>query len=124
AGLWREAGPSRTPLRVCVDLSARQHPDPALVGTVSRVVAEAGIAPSSLCLQITEGFVMRDAEAAVETLRALKKLGVMISMDEFGSSQSSLGALKRFPLDVIKVERSFVSGLGANGGDPDGKPGV
>ena len=123
AGLWREAGPSRTPLRVCVDLSARQHPDPALVETVRRVVAEAGIAPSSLCLQITEGFVMRDAEAAVETLRAFKKLGVMIGIDEFGSSQSSLGALKRFPLDVIKVERSFVSGLGAKRGDTNGKPG-
>jgi diguanylate cyclase len=114
---WREAGPGCTPLRVCVNLSARQHADPALVETVSRVVDEAGIEPSSLCLEITEGIVMQDEEAALGTLRALKDLGVMISMDDFGSSQSSLGALKRFPLDVLKVDRSFVAGLGEEAED-------
>jgi diguanylate cyclase (GGDEF)-like protein len=114
---WREAGPGSTPLRVCVNLSARQHADPQLVETVSRVVDEAGIEPSSLCLEITEGIVMQDEEAALGTLRALKDLGVTISMDDFGSSQSSLGALKRFPLDVLKVDRSFVAGLGEEAED-------
>jgi diguanylate cyclase (GGDEF)-like protein len=117
AAMWREAGPRRTPLRVCVNLSAPQHVDPTLIDTVRRVVTEAGIDPSTLCLEITEGVVMRDAEAAIETLRELKQLGVTISMDDFGSSQSSLGALKRFPLDVLKVDRSFVSGLGEDGED-------
>src|SRR3954452_18491805 len=112
AALWRESGPDRTPLRVCVNLSARQHADPNLVETVSRVTEEAGIDPSSLCLEITEGIVMQDEEAALDTLRALEALGVTISMDDFGSSQSSLGALKRFPLDILKVDRSFVAGLG------------
>ncbi len=112
AARWREAGPERTPLRVCIKLSARQHADPALVETVSRVTEEAGIDPSSLCLEITEGIVMQDEEAALRTLRALEGLGVVISMDDFGSSQSSLGALKRFPLDILKVDRSFVAGLG------------
>jgi EAL domain-containing protein (putative c-di-GMP-specific phosphodiesterase class I) len=105
-----------------LDLYARR-PDPALVETVGHAVSEAGIAPSSLCLQITEGFVLRDAEAANETLRALKELGVLIGMEDFGSSQSSLGALKRFPLDLVKVERSFVSGLGEESTEANGTVG-
>jgi diguanylate cyclase (GGDEF)-like protein len=117
AAQWREAGPSRTPLRVCVNLSARHHARPGLVATVRHIVAEAGIDPSSLCLGITERVVMSDEEAAVQTLHALKDLGVRISIDDFGSSESSLGALKRFPLDVLKVDRSFVSGLGQEGDD-------
>jgi diguanylate cyclase (GGDEF)-like protein len=119
AALWREAGPSRTPLRICVNLSAPQHFDPTLMETVRRVVNEVGIDPSTLCLEITEGVVMRDAEAAIETLRGLKQVGVTIAMDDFGSSQSSLGALKRFPLDILKVDRSLVSGLGEDAEDAE-----
>ncbi len=117
AAQWREVGPGSAPLRVSVNLSAGQHTDPGLIETVRRVVTEAAIQPGSLCLEITEGVLMRDAEAAIETLRALKEIGVMISMDDFGSSQSSLGALKRFPLDILKVDRSVVSGLGEDGED-------
>jgi diguanylate cyclase len=115
ASLWREAGPGGKPLRVCVSLAARQHADPGLVETVRRIVGEAGIDPASLCLGITEGTLMSDIEtearAAVETLQSLKDLGVTISMDHFGSGQSSLAALKRLPLDALKVDRSFVAGL-------------
>jgi diguanylate cyclase len=117
AAMWREAGPSRTPLRICVSLSAPQHFDPGLIETVRRVVGEAGIDPATLCVEITEGIVMRDAEASIDTLRGLKQLGVTIGMDDFGSSQSSLGALKRFPLDILKVDRSFVSGIGEDAED-------
>jgi diguanylate cyclase (GGDEF)-like protein len=117
AAQWQESGPSHTPLRVCVNLAPRQHGDPGLVDTVRRIVDEAGIDPSSLCLGITERVVMSDADSAIETLRALKSLGVVLSIDDFGSSESSLGALKRFPLDVLKVDRSFVSGLGEDGED-------
>jgi diguanylate cyclase (GGDEF)-like protein len=117
AALWVEAGPSRTPLRVCANLFSHGSAKIGLVETVRREITEAGIEPSSLCLEITETVVLRDAEAAIETLRALKDLGVTISMDEFGSSQSSLGALKRFPLDMLKVDRSFVAGLGDEGAD-------
>src|SRR4051794_3756521 len=109
AAMWREAGPGRTPLRVCVNLSAPQHFDPGLIETVRAAARGAGIDPATLCLEITEGVVMRDPEAAIENLRALKRVGVTIAMDDFGSSQSSLGALKRFPLDILKVDRSFVS---------------
>jgi diguanylate cyclase len=116
ARLWVDAGPSRSPLRVCVNLSSQRHVDTGLVETVGRVIEEAGIQAVSLCLEITEAVVLRDAETAIETLRTLKDLGVTISMDEFGSSQSSLGALKRIPLDTLKVDRSFVAGLGEEGG--------
>jgi diguanylate cyclase len=117
AGLWREAGPSGRPLRVSVNLAAHRHADLALVDTVRGTIGEAGIEPSSLCLEITEAVVLQDAETAIGTLRALKDLGVMISMDEFGSSHSSLGALKRFPLDMLKVDRSFVGGLSGAASD-------
>ena len=115
AYLWREAGPGGAPLRICVSLSARQHADPGLVETVRRIVGEAGIDPASLCLGITEGALMSDVEiearSAIETLQSLKDLGVTISMDHFGSGQSSLAALKRMPLDALKIDRSFVGGL-------------
>jgi diguanylate cyclase (GGDEF)-like protein len=112
ARLWREAGPGGGPLRVAVNLSARQHADPGLVESVRRILKESEIEPSSLCLEITETVVMEDEEGSRRTLSALKELGVIVSLNDFGSSQSSLSALKRFPLDILKVHRSFVSGLG------------
>jgi len=117
AASWVEAGPSPKPLRVCVNLCSPRRPESGLVETVSRLIAETGIEPSSLCLEVTEAVVLRDAEAVISTLRALKELGVTIGMDEFGSSQSSLGALKRFPLDILKVDRSFVAGLDEEGSE-------
>jgi diguanylate cyclase len=112
AMVWREAGPGGGPLRVAVNLSGRQHGDPGLVDSVRQAVEKSGIDPSSLCLEITEGDIMNDEEASLRALSSLKELGVIVSMNDFGSSQSSLGALKRFPLDILKVHRSFVSGLG------------
>jgi diguanylate cyclase (GGDEF)-like protein len=117
AGSWVDAGPSRMPLRVCVNLSSPRRPESGLVETVNRVIDRAGIEPSSLCIEVTEAVVLRDAEAVSSTLTELKGVGVMIGMDEFGSSQSSLGALKRFPLDILKVDRSFVAGLDQGGSD-------
>jgi diguanylate cyclase (GGDEF)-like protein len=112
ARLWREAGPGGGPLRVAVNISAREQGDPGLIDTVRRALAESDIDPASLCLEITEGIVTEDEEGALRTLASLKELGVVLSMGDFGSSQSSLGALKRFPLDILKVHRSFVSELG------------
>ncbi len=117
AAHWREAGPSRTPLRVCVNLSARQHADAGLIQTVRRIIDEAGVEPSSLCLGIAERVVTSDEEAAIRMLESLKDLGVKISIDDFGSSDSSLRALKRFPFDMLKIDRSFVGGLGHDGDD-------
>jgi diguanylate cyclase (GGDEF)-like protein len=109
---FRESGPAGRPLRVTVNLSSRQHSDPGLVEAVRDVIAAAEIDPASLCLEFTEQIVMHDEEAGLGRLAALKELGVILSMDDFGASQSSLASLKRFPIDILKVHRSFVSGLG------------
>jgi diguanylate cyclase (GGDEF)-like protein len=103
-----------SPLQVSVNLSARQHRDPGLVDLVERILTETRTDPDSLCLEITENVVETDADSAGATLRALKDLGVKLSIDEFGTGHSSLGSLKRIPLDMLKVDSSFVSGLGTD----------
>jgi diguanylate cyclase (GGDEF)-like protein len=103
-----------TPLRVSVNLSARQHRDPDLVDMVERILTETRTDPETLCLEINESALVNDAEAAAPTMDALKRLGVKLSIDEFGTGHSSLGSLKRYPLDMLKVDRSFVSGLGSD----------
>jgi diguanylate cyclase (GGDEF)-like protein len=105
------------PLRVTVNLSARQHRDPNLVDLVERILTETRTEPAALCLEITESVAVDDAETAYATLRSLKDLGVKISIDEFGTGNSSLGSLKRFPLDMLKIDRSFVIGLGSDAED-------
>jgi diguanylate cyclase (GGDEF)-like protein len=109
--LWREARPGKS-LQMSVNLSAKQHGDPDLVRTVEEALAATGTDPSQLCLEITETVVMHDVEQTLTTLRALKSLGTSLSIDDFGTGYSSLASLKRFPVDSLKVDRSFVSGLG------------
>ncbi len=99
------------PLRVTVKLSARQHRHPDLVDLVERVLTETRAEPGALCLEITESVAVEDAESALATLNRLKALGVRLSIDEFGTGNSSLSSLKRFPLDMLKIDRSFVLGL-------------
>ena len=115
-GAWR-AHPSARGLQVSVNLSARQFADPGLVVMVADALARAGIPPAALALEITESVLMEEAAATAETLSALKELGVRVSIDDFGTGYSSLSYLKRFPVDVLKVDRSFVRGLGADGED-------
>jgi EAL domain-containing protein (putative c-di-GMP-specific phosphodiesterase class I)/CheY-like chemotaxis protein len=103
---WRDMGLPE--VRISVNLSARQFRDPGLVGRVERVLAETRLDPAFLELEITESTVMHDSEAAIGTLRALKKLGVTLSVDDFGTGYSSLSYLKLFPIDVLKIDRSFV----------------
>ncbi|GAC1589965.1 MAG: hypothetical protein NVS3B21_07100 [Acidimicrobiales bacterium] len=111
---WHEAG--ATQLTVAVNLSARQIAYPDLAGVVRRALDESGLDPECLELEITENVLMRDVDATVAVLRALKELGVRISVDDFGTGYSSLSYLKRFPVDVLKIDRSFIHGLGT---DPD-----
>ena len=99
-----------------VNLSARQVGQPDLVPVVERVLVDEGVPPSSLCLEITETTLMADAEVSLAVLEKLRGLGVELAVDDFGTGYSSLAYLKRFPVDVVKVDRSFVSGLGT---DPD-----
>jgi predicted signal transduction protein with EAL and GGDEF domain len=95
-------------LTVSINLSARQFQQPDLVDTVSRAIRETGIDPSCIELEITESNAMQNAENTIYTLRELKTSGVRISMDDFGTGYSSLNYLKRFPIDTLKLDQSFV----------------
>ena len=106
AARWRAGG--LDPGRVSVNLSARQFQQAGLAQRVRTVLEDSGLQPACLELEITEGTVMRDTEEAAEVLRSLKALGVALSIDDFGTGYSSLSYLKRFPLDVLKIDRSFV----------------
>ena len=105
-----EAG--EVPPTIFVNLSVRQFRHRGLVEEVAEALREAGLEPEALALEITESAVMGDAPEAVVTLRGLKALGVGLAVDDFGTGYSSMNYLKRFPVDHLKVDRSFVSGLG------------
>ena len=108
---WRERWPS-DPLVMCVNLSARQFREPGLTESVARVIEESKLESSSLFLEVTESTAMRDALATAATLEELQDLGVRTILDDFGTGYSSLSYLERFPVDYIKIDRSFVGGLG------------
>jgi diguanylate cyclase (GGDEF)-like protein len=113
--VWQELG--MTKLGIAVNLSARQFSDSMLLGKLTRIIHASGIDPSSLELEITESVVMSHAECAVGVLEQLKSIGVRIAIDDFGTGYSSLGYLKRFPIDTIKVDRSFIRDIPADSGD-------
>lgn len=98
-------------MSVSVNLSARQLQDPALLGDIQDVIRDTGIHPSRLQLEITESIVMQEPEETIQKLNAVKALGVKLAVDDFGTGYSSLAYLKRFPVDVLKVDRAFVAGL-------------
>ena len=110
---WQEERrPSEPPLMLAVNLSARQFRQPDLVGDISRTLEETGLDPRTLKLEITESIAVDDLESTVDTLRELKGMGVKLAIDDFGTGYSSLSYLRRFPIDVLKVARPFVDGLG------------
>ena len=112
---WRRDG--WPPIRLAVNLSARQFLQQDLLTLVRSELGESGFDPSCLDLEITESAIMEDVDAAVKTLLELKALGVCISIDDFGTGYSSLGYLKRFPIDMLKIDRSFVMGLPSDSDD-------
>lgn len=107
--IWRDKG--ETPRRISVNVSARQFGDGALVETVRQVLAQERMPPHDLELEITESTVMQDVQTAGEVLAALDALGVRLAIDDFGTGYSSLAYLKRFPLDVLKIDRAFIQDL-------------
>ncbi len=109
---WRAAG--RRNLQVTVNLSARQFADPGLIAAVAEALARASLPADALWLEITESVLMEEVEATAETLHALKRLGVHLAVDDFGTGYSSLSYLKRFPVDLLKIDRSFIDGLGTD----------
>lgn len=98
-------------LTVAVNISARQLVDPELPERLAAELGANDLAPSRLCLEITESAVMHDLDASARALGALRQLGVCIAVDDFGTGYSSLAYLKRFPVDILKIDREFVSGL-------------
>ncbi len=107
AAAWRAQG--LPPLRVSINLSARQFQQAGLAQRVQAALAKSSLPPHCLEIEITESTVMRDTGEATSVLRSLKALGVALSIDDFGTGYSSLSYLKRFPIDVLKIDRSFVS---------------
>ena len=105
-------------LRVAVNLSARQFLDESLVALVERVLADTGLAAGALELEITESLIMQNPEHTRRILAALRELGVTLAMDDFGTGYSSLAYLRRFPVDSIKIDRSFIHGVP---GEADGE---
>jgi diguanylate cyclase (GGDEF)-like protein len=114
---WQREDPDAAPVEMAVNLSARQLADPALVDVVTAALARHGLDPSLLVLEITETALMGDPEAALGALTALRALGVGLAVDDFGTGYSSLTYLKQFPIDELKIDRSFVAGLGTDPGD-------
>ncbi len=109
---WQNAG--YTPRRVSVNLSVRQFRQTNLVDTIARILRQTGLDPHWLDLEITESVAMEDVDFTITTLRDFKKMGIKLSIDDFGTGFSSLNYLKRFPLDTLKIDQSFVQDLGTN----------
>lgn len=105
------------PLRVAVNISAIQFRQPDFGDTVARVLAETGLSANLLELELTESIVMDGPTAMIRMLESLKTLGVQLSLDDFGTGYSSLAYLRRFPIDKLKIDRSFVSSALSNEGD-------
>jgi EAL domain-containing protein (putative c-di-GMP-specific phosphodiesterase class I) len=110
---WQDKASTTIPLKMSVNISARQlqRPD-GLLSELVRILGETGLAPGSLVLEITESMLMGDAEHNVDVLMRLRHLGVGIAVDDFGTGYSNLAYLKRFPVDWLKIDKSFVDGLG------------
>jgi len=98
-------------LSMAVNLSPRQFLDPNLVDSIRRVLEETGLPPTMLELEITESVMLHDIETAVKKLTAIRALGVKLAVDDFGTGYSSLSQLKRFPIDSLKIDRSFIKGI-------------
>ena len=107
---WHERRPG-TGAVMAVNLSAKQFQDPGLTSRVAAVLAKTGLPAERLTLEITETVVMQDSSRTLGTLTALRELGVRLAIDDFGTGYSSLSYLKRFPVDVVKIDKSFVDGL-------------
>ncbi len=109
---WHLAGIK--PIRMSVNLSARQFEEPNLVEVVTQVLEETGLPAAYLELEVTESFLMSDIQHSLKILKQLRELGVWIALDDFGTGYSSLNYLKRFPINMLKIDRSFVQDVTSN----------
>jgi diguanylate cyclase (GGDEF)-like protein len=103
---WQKNGAK--PFYISVNLSPRQFQQPNLLKVITDIIQKTGVDSDCLVLELTESSIMKNAESAIETLSELKKMGIKIAIDDFGTGYSSLGYLKRLPIDILKIDRSFV----------------
>jgi len=108
---WQLEHPRDATLSVSVNLSPHQLTSAVVVGEVRNALDVSGLPASSLILEITEGVMMHDTDATIQRLRALKAFGVRLAVDDFGTGYSSLSYLQRFPIDILKIDRSFVAAI-------------
>jgi len=114
AKAWQQRWLATPPLTIAVNLSAHQLQHPAIVDEIHAALVAADLSPQSLVLEITETAVMEQLDAAVAILAQLRQLGVRLALDDFGTGYSSLSYLQRLPVDILKIDRSFVSGVAGN----------
>jgi len=112
---WQDAGFEK--LRVAVNLSARQFGAADLIESIEQVLNDTGLDPKYLEIELTESLFMSDVTPAVDLLHRMKALGVNLSIDDFGTGYSSLSYLSRFPIDVLKIDRSFVADITRDAND-------
>jgi EAL domain-containing protein (putative c-di-GMP-specific phosphodiesterase class I) len=112
---WHDAFPSRVPLTMSVNVSPIQLSRDDFVQDVSRILQESGVKPGSITLEITESALMEDTDASTRALQQLKALGVHLAIDDFGTGYSSLNYLQRMPIDILKIDRSFVDRIDQGG---------
>jgi len=112
---WREQG--LAPMKVAINMSARQFRQEDLAERIAAVFADTGADPAQFILELTESMVMHDVDSTLVALRALKQLGVSLSLDDFGTGYSSLSYLRRFPIDELKIDRSFINDIHTNHDD-------
>jgi EAL domain-containing protein (putative c-di-GMP-specific phosphodiesterase class I) len=113
---WDRSGPTAAqPLTLSINVSVKQFRQADLVEEIRRVLVDMSLAAERLRLEITESVLMDDIASAAETLRQMKAIGVQLAVDDFGTGYSSLAYLHRFPVDILKIDRSFVSRMGAGG---------
>jgi len=114
ANLWQQ---SENPVRVSVNLSARQFREPGFVRAIANVLEETRLEPSLLELELTESVLMEDVDGAIAKAHDLRAMGVLLSIDDFGTGYSSMTYLKRFPINELKIDRSFIGDIPANTDD-------
>jgi EAL domain-containing protein (putative c-di-GMP-specific phosphodiesterase class I) len=110
--LWHDAG--YTELSVAVNISARQFQQDDIPKLIQQILNETGARPTFLHLELTESVILQNSDVAIESLRKLKALGIVIALDDFGTGYSSLSYLKRFPIDIIKIDQSFTADLSSS----------
>jgi EAL domain-containing protein (putative c-di-GMP-specific phosphodiesterase class I) len=104
---WQDAG--LAPMRLSVNFSARQFQQPTFITDVAQILKDTNLDPRWLELELTESSIMKDPEQAIEKLHELKLMGIKVAIDDFGTGYSSLNYLKRFPIDTLKIDKSFVA---------------